>query len=110
MLGVLGGKLSRIHGANPLYCGARKDRRHRHAFQSRLTARLQGGAMYILMVRLTVKQDRIDDFIKASIADGTGSVLHEPGCRRSTSSRTRPTPGSSPLPRSTAMRRRLSTT
>jgi autoinducer 2-degrading protein len=38
--------------------------------------------MYILMVRLTVKQDRIDDFIKASIADGTGSVLHEPGCRR----------------------------
>jgi autoinducer 2-degrading protein len=38
--------------------------------------------MYILMVRLTVKQDRIDDFIKASIADGTGSVLHEPGCQR----------------------------
>ena len=38
--------------------------------------------MYILMVRLTVKQDHIDDFIKASIADGTGSVLHEPGCRR----------------------------
>ena len=38
--------------------------------------------MYILMVRLKVKQDHIDDFIKASIADGTGSVLHEPGCRR----------------------------
>ena len=38
--------------------------------------------MYILMVRLTVKQDHIDDFIKASIADGTGSVLHEPGCHR----------------------------
>ena len=38
--------------------------------------------MYILMVRLKVKQDHIDDFIKASIADGTGSVLNEPGCRR----------------------------
>ena len=38
--------------------------------------------MYILMVRLKVKQDHINDFIKASIADGTGSVLHEPGCRR----------------------------
>src|SRR6266480_1890833 len=38
--------------------------------------------MYILMVRLKAKQDHINDFIKASIADGTGSVLHEPGCRR----------------------------
>ena len=38
--------------------------------------------MYILMVRLKVKQDHINDFIKASIADGTGSVLNEPGCRR----------------------------
>ena len=38
--------------------------------------------MYILMVRLKVKQDHIDDFIKASIADGKGSVLDEPGCRR----------------------------
>ncbi len=38
--------------------------------------------MYILMVRLKVKQAHIDDFIKASIADGMGSVLHEPGCRR----------------------------
>ena len=38
--------------------------------------------MYILMVRLKVKQDRIDDFITASIADGTGSVLNEPGCHR----------------------------
>ena len=38
--------------------------------------------MYILMVRLKVEQDHINDFIKASIADGTGSVLHEPGCRR----------------------------
>ncbi len=38
--------------------------------------------MYILMVRLKVKQARIDDFIKASIEDGTGSVLNEPGCRR----------------------------
>jgi (4S)-4-hydroxy-5-phosphonooxypentane-2,3-dione isomerase len=38
--------------------------------------------MYILMVRLTVKQDHIDDFIKASIADGTNSLRHEPGCYR----------------------------
>ena len=38
--------------------------------------------MYILMVRLKVKQDRIDDFITASIADSTGSVLNEPGCHR----------------------------
>ena len=38
--------------------------------------------MYILMVRLKVKHDHINDFIKASIADGTGSVLHEPNCRR----------------------------
>ncbi|MGE3538378.1 MAG: putative quinol monooxygenase [Candidatus Tectimicrobiota bacterium] len=38
--------------------------------------------MYILMVRLKVKQAHIDDFIKASIADGTGSVLTEPDCHR----------------------------
>ena len=38
--------------------------------------------MYILMVRLKVKQDRIADFTNASIADASGSVLHEPGCRR----------------------------
>ncbi len=38
--------------------------------------------MYILMVRLQVKHDHLDDFITASIADGSGSVLHEPGCRR----------------------------
>ncbi|MGH8058303.1 MAG: putative quinol monooxygenase, partial [Candidatus Entotheonellia bacterium] len=38
--------------------------------------------MYILMVRLAVKQDHIDNFIKASIADASGSVLNEPGCRR----------------------------
>jgi autoinducer 2-degrading protein len=38
--------------------------------------------MYILMVRLKVKQDRIDDFIKASIGDSEGSVRNEPGCRR----------------------------
>jgi autoinducer 2-degrading protein len=38
--------------------------------------------MYILMVRLKVKKDRIDDFIKASIGDGDGSVRNEPGCRR----------------------------
>ena len=38
--------------------------------------------MYILMVRLKVKHDHVNDFIKASIADGTGSVLHEPNCHR----------------------------
>lgn len=38
--------------------------------------------MYILMVRLKAKQDHIDHFINASIEDGIGSVLHEPGCRR----------------------------
>ena len=38
--------------------------------------------MYILMVRLTVNEDRIDDFIAASIGDARGSVLNEPGCRR----------------------------
>jgi autoinducer 2-degrading protein len=53
-----------------------------HTFQTRLTARLQGVAMHIVMVRLKVKQNHIDNFIKASIADGTGSVLNEPGCRR----------------------------
>lgn len=38
--------------------------------------------MYILMVRLKVKEDRIDDFIKASIGDGMGSVMDEPECMR----------------------------
>ena len=38
--------------------------------------------MYILMVRLKVKEDRIDDFIEASIGDAKGSVMNEPGCRR----------------------------
>ncbi len=38
--------------------------------------------MYILMVRLKAKSDRIDDFIKTSIADAEGSVRNEPGCRR----------------------------
>lgn len=38
--------------------------------------------MYILMVRLKVKRDHIDGFIKASIADATNSVLNELGCRR----------------------------
>ncbi len=38
--------------------------------------------MYILMVRLKVKEDRIDDFIAASIGDARGSVMNEPGCRR----------------------------
>jgi autoinducer 2-degrading protein len=38
--------------------------------------------MYILMVRLKVKEDRIDDFISTSIGDAKGSVMNEPGCRR----------------------------
>ena len=38
--------------------------------------------MYILMVRLKVKEDRIEDFITASIGDAEGSVMNEPGCRR----------------------------
>lgn len=38
--------------------------------------------MYILMVRLKVKADRVDDFIEASIGDAKGSVLNEPDCRR----------------------------
>ena len=38
--------------------------------------------MYILMVRLKVKDDRVDDFIEASIGDGVGSVLGEPNCYR----------------------------
>lgn len=38
--------------------------------------------MYILMVRIKVKEDRINDFIKASIGDAEGSVRNEPGCRR----------------------------
>jgi len=54
----------------------------RHVFKPHREVRLQEVAMYILMVRLTVKQDHIDDFIKASIADATGSVLQERGCRR----------------------------
>jgi (4S)-4-hydroxy-5-phosphonooxypentane-2,3-dione isomerase len=67
---------------NPVYCGAREGHPHTSRIQPRLTARLQGVAIYILMVRLTVKQDHIDDFIKASIADGTNSLRHEPGCLR----------------------------
>ena len=38
--------------------------------------------MYILMVRLKVKKDKINDFIKESIGDSQGSVINEPGCRR----------------------------
>ena len=38
--------------------------------------------MHVLIVRLTVKQDHIDDFIKASIADGSNSLQNEPGCHR----------------------------
>ncbi len=38
--------------------------------------------MYILMVRLPIKKDRIHDFITASIADAKGSVHNEPACLR----------------------------
>jgi len=38
--------------------------------------------MYILMVRLKVKEDKTNDFIKESIRDSHGSVINEPGCRR----------------------------
>ena len=38
--------------------------------------------MYILMVRLSVKEDKVDEFIKESIGDAEGSVRNEPGCRR----------------------------
>lgn len=38
--------------------------------------------MYILMVRLKVKEDQIDNFIEASKGDGIGSVLDEPSCMR----------------------------
>ena len=34
------------------------------------------------MVRLKVKKENIDDFIKESIKDAVGSVDIEPGCRR----------------------------
>ena len=38
--------------------------------------------MYILMVRMAVKPDQVQDFIAASILDASGSVNNEPGCRR----------------------------
>jgi autoinducer 2-degrading protein len=38
--------------------------------------------MYILLVRLSVKKDKVDEFIKESIGDAEGSVRNEPGCRR----------------------------
>jgi len=38
--------------------------------------------MEILMVRIKVKPERLDDFIKEMIEDARGSVLNEPGCRR----------------------------
>ena len=38
--------------------------------------------MYILMVRLKVKKEKINEFIKESIKDAVGSVDIEPGCRR----------------------------
>ena len=34
------------------------------------------------MVRLSVKEDKVDEFIKESIGDAEGSVRNEPGCRR----------------------------
>ena len=38
--------------------------------------------MYILMVRLKVKEEKIQEFIEESIGDAAGSVKNEPGCRR----------------------------
>ncbi|MBF16627.1 MAG: hypothetical protein CL740_06450 [Chloroflexi bacterium] len=38
--------------------------------------------MYIVMVRLEVKKDKINEFINESISDARGSVEFEPGCRR----------------------------
>ena len=38
--------------------------------------------MYILMVRIKVKEDKIQEFIESSIGDAEGSVMNEPGCRR----------------------------
>ena len=38
--------------------------------------------MYILIVRLSVKEDKIEEFINESIGDAKGSVINEPGCRR----------------------------
>ena len=38
--------------------------------------------MYILMVRLKIKKDKVQQFIEASIGDAKGSVVNEPGCRR----------------------------
>jgi len=38
--------------------------------------------MEILMVRIKVKPERLDDYIREMIGDARGSVLNEPGCRR----------------------------
>ncbi len=38
--------------------------------------------MNILMVRIKVKPERLDDFIAEMIGDAKGSVMNEPGCRR----------------------------
>ena len=38
--------------------------------------------MEILMVRIRVKPQHLEDYIREMIADAEGSVLHEPGCRR----------------------------
>ncbi len=38
--------------------------------------------MYILMVKMKIKEGLEDDFIKASVDDASNSVMKEPGCRR----------------------------
>ena len=38
--------------------------------------------MEILMVRIKVKPEHLDEFIVEMIGDAEGSVMNEPGCRR----------------------------
>ncbi len=38
--------------------------------------------MEVLMVRIRVKRQHLDDYLREMIADAEGSVLNEPGCRR----------------------------
>lgn len=38
--------------------------------------------MEVLMVRIRVKPEHLEDFIREMISDAEGSVLNEPGCRR----------------------------
>jgi len=37
---------------------------------------------YVIVAELTVKPERLDDFIAHSLEDGRGSVANEPGCRQ----------------------------